>query len=102
VAEAPEAWGTMPIEGLMGLLEETTEKLIVQHQEVAVDEGQYNRKFWTTWQQLPDGMTIAAMNRECEMACKELREMVILGESVREGLVAKRDALVAILHARTK
>lgn len=92
----------MPVESLIDLLQRTTEKLVVQHQEVAVDDGAYNRKFWTVWQQLPDGLSVAAMNRECEMACKELREQVILGESLREGLIAKRDALVAILSARTK
>lgn len=92
----------MPIESLIDLLQRTTEKLVVQHQEVAMDEGAYHRKFWTIWQQLNPDAAIAAKNRECELVCKELREQVILGESLREGLIAKRDALVAILHARTK
>lgn len=92
----------MEIESLMALLQATTEKLVVQHQEVAVDEGAYHRKFWTTWQVLREDAPIAAKNRECELQCKELREQVVLGESIREGLVAKRDALVAILAARTK
>jgi hypothetical protein len=102
VPDAPESWGTIPADELMALLETTTGQLAKQFEEVAMDEAAYHRKFWTTWQQLPEGMTIAAMNRECEMDCKELREQVILGTSIREGMTAKRDALVAILNARTK
>ena len=100
--EAPESWGTMPLDDLMALLEATTGQLAKQHEEVALDQGAYHRKFWHTWQRLPDGMTIAAMNRECEMDCRALKEAEILSTSVREGLVAKRDALVAILNARAK
>jgi len=92
----------MPIESLIALLQTTTQKLAMQHEEVAVDEGACNRKFWTVWQTLREDAPIAAKNRECELQCKELREQVILGQSIREGLIAKRDALVAILHARTK
>ena len=92
----------MPLDDLMALLEATTGQLAKQHEEVALDQGAYHRKFWHTWQRLPDGMTIAAMNRECEMDCRTLKEAEILSTSIREGLVAKRDALVAILNARAK
>lgn len=102
MAEPPEVWGTMPLEDLMVLLQKTTEKLSLQHQEVAVDDGAYHRKFWTIWQTLREDAPIAAKNRECELQCKELREQTILGESIREGLIAKRDALVAVLSARSK
>lgn len=99
--EAPESWGTMPLDELMALLQSTTERLSTQFEEVAMDEGAYHRQFWKHWQDLPGDMTIAAMNRDCELVCKELREQVILGTSIREGLTAKRDALVAILEARS-
>jgi hypothetical protein len=102
MAEAPEAWGTMPLEDLMALLQRTTDQLATQFQEVAIDEGAYHRKFWSHWQNLPEGLSVAAMNRECEMECKELAETVTLGTSIRESLVAKRDALVAVLSARAK
>lgn len=102
MAEGPESWGTMPLDDLMALLQRTTAQLSAQIESLAVDEGAYHRKFWTHWQELPEGMTIAAMNRECEMACKELSEVVTLGTAVRESMLAKRDALVAILGARAK
>ena len=100
--EAPESWGTIPIDDLMALLEETTNRLSTQYQEVALDEGAYHRMFWKTWQELPEGLSIAAMNRECEMVCRTLNEEVILKRSILEALLAKRDAVVAILSARTK
>ena len=100
--EAPEeSWATMPLDGLMALLQSTTERLSTQFEEVAMDEGAYHRQFWAHWQKLPEDMTIAAMNRDCELVCRTLREQVILGTSIREGLMAKRDALVAILEARS-
>jgi hypothetical protein len=102
VPEDLDAWGTMPVESLIALLQSTTKKLVTQFEEVAVDEGAYHRKFWTVWQTLREDAAIAAKNRECELCCKELREQVILAESIREGLLAKRDALVAVLAARTK
>jgi len=86
----------------MALLETTTGRLAKQYEEVAMDQGAYHRQFWFTWQQLPDGMTIAAMNRECEMQCRALNEALILSRSLLESVLAKRDALVAILSARAK
>jgi hypothetical protein len=99
---APEAWGAMPIDELMVLLETTTKQLATQIQELAVDQGAYHRKFWATWTQLPEDFSVAAANRECERHCAELQEQVTLGTSLVEGLRAKRDALVAILAARAK
>ena len=100
--QAPESWGTIPIDDLMALLEETTHRLAKQYEEVALDQGAYHRQFWHTWQQLPPDMSIAALNRECEMECRALNEAVILSRSILESLLAKRDALVAILSARAK
>jgi len=102
VPEAPESWGTIPLDELMALLEETTNRLSTQIKEVALDQGAYHRQFWHIWQQLPEGLSIAAMNRECEMECRTLNEEVIIKRSVLESLLAKRDALVAILSARAK
>ena len=102
MAEAPESWGTIPIDDLMDLLEVTTHRLAKQYEEVAMDEGAYHRQFWGHWQKLPEGISIAAMNRECEMECRALNESVILSRSLLEGYLAKRDALVAILSARAK
>jgi hypothetical protein len=92
----------MPIESLINLLQKTTSQLITAHQEVAVSEGAYHRKFWTVWQQLNPDAPVAAKNRECESQCKELSSVITVDISTREGLIAKRDALVAILAARTK
>ena len=109
--EAPESWGTIPIDDLMDLLQATTERMIGppdaeglrgQYAELAMDEAAYHRKFWATWQELPADMSIAALNRECEMVCRHLNESVILSRAVLESLLAKRDALVAILAARAK
>lgn len=100
--EAPESWGTMPLDELMALLQSTTEKLVVQHKEVALDEGAYHRKFWTHWQELPEGMTVAAMNRDCEMVCKGLAEEVTLAKSLREAHQVKQTALIAVLAARSR
>jgi hypothetical protein len=102
VPEAPESWGTIPIDDLMAKVEDTTNRLSTQYKEVALDQGAYHRKFWKTWQELPEGLSIAAMNRECEMACAQLNEEVLLKRSLLESLLAKRDALVAILSARAK
>jgi hypothetical protein len=92
----------MPIEDLMALLQKTTQQLVTQFGSLAVDEGAYHRKFWSVWQELREDAAIAAKNRECERVCAPLRESVILAESIRESLIAKRDALVAILGARTR
>jgi hypothetical protein len=92
----------MPIEELMELLESTTGSLIKQYEELALDEGAYQRQFWTIWQQLPDGMSVAAMTRDCELECRVLDEARILSRSLLEGKLARRDALVAILAARAK
>lgn len=100
--EAPESWGTIPIEDLMALLEDTTSRITIQLQEVAMDTAAYHRKFWFTWQQLPADMSIAALNRECEMECRALKEEELIKRSILEGLIAKRDAIVAILSARAK
>ena len=86
----------------MDLLEVTTHRLAKQYEEVALDQGAYHRQFWHTWQQLPPDMSIAALNRECEMECRVLNEAVILSRAVLESMLAKRDALVAILSARAK
>lgn len=92
----------MPLESLMTLLQGTTAQLGDAFTELAVDRGAYHRKFWSVWQEIPEGWTIAATNRECERHCKELAEQVTLGESMVESIRAKRDALVAILAARAK
>jgi len=92
----------MPIEELMTLLQRTTEALSRQIEEVGVSEGSYQRSFWTEWQKLPyEDLSIAAMNRECEMRCRALREVVTLDQSLCESYRAKRDTLAAILAART-
>jgi hypothetical protein len=91
----------MTLGALVDLLQSTTERLAKQYEEVALDEGAYHRFFWTHWQGLPEGMTIAAMNRDCELICKELRESWILSQSLLEGFRAKRDALVAVLASRS-
>lgn len=91
----------MPLDELMALLQTTTTSLVSQHQEVALDQAAYHRRYWSHWQKLPEGLSIAAMTRECEMHCKEMDEAVRLSEQIREGLIAKRDALVAILAARS-
>jgi hypothetical protein len=92
----------MPIEALYALLQKTTQQLVTQHQEVAVSEGSFHRKFWTVWQPLREDAAVAAKNRECELQCKELASQVTIDVSIREGLIAKRDALVAILGARVR
>jgi|SRR5215831_827872 len=101
-AAEPETWATVPIEDLMVLVEVTTAQLSGQLQELAVDQGAYHRQFWSIWTQLPEEMSVAAANRECERHCAQLQEQVILATSLVEALKAKRDALVAILAARTK
>lgn len=100
--EAPEAWGTMPIDDLMALVESTTTLLGSAFQELAADEGAYQRRFWDHWQKLPEEMSVAAANRDCERVCKELDEQRILGRALVETLRVKRDSLVSILQARTK
>lgn len=97
-----EGWGTMPIEELMDLLESTTAGLTRQYEEVAMDEGAYQRQFWTIWQHLPDGMSVAAMTRDCELECRVLNETRILSRALLEGMLAKRDALLGVLSARAK
>lgn len=99
---APEAWGTMPVEELMALVETTTGQLGSALQELAADEGAYQRKFWEHWQKVPEEWSIAAANRDCERVCKELDEQRILGRALVETLKVKRDSLVSILEARTK
>jgi hypothetical protein len=101
VPNAPESWGTIPLGDLIALLEVTTGRLSKQYEEVALDQGAYHRKYWSHWQQLPEDMSVAAMNRDCELVCKELQETVILGTSILEGLKAKRDALIAVLASRS-
>lgn len=90
----------MEIESLMALLQATTEKLVVQHQEVAVDEGAYHRKFWTTWRQLDPNLSIAAMNRYCEDDCATVNERWILSRSLLAALTAKQHALIAAIGSR--
>lgn len=92
----------MPVEELMATLERTTLALAHDIENHALDEGSYQRKFWTIWQDLPEGMTVAAMNRDCELECRVLNEARILSRSLVEGRTAKRDAIVAILAARAK
>lgn len=92
----------MPLDSLMALLQSTTYRLTKQYEELAMDEGAYHRQFWTIWQQLPEGMSVAAMTRECELECRVLEEARILSRSLLEGMRANRDALVAILSARAK
>jgi hypothetical protein len=91
----------MPVVDLIDLLEATTARLAKQYEEVALDQGAYHRKYWSHWQMLPDEMSVAAMNRDCELVCKELQETVILGTSILEGFKAKRDALIAVLASRS-
>jgi hypothetical protein len=67
-----------------------------------MDAAAYHRKFWFTWQQLPADMSVAALNRECEMECRALKEEELLKRAILEGLIAKRDAIVAILAARAR
>lgn len=92
----------MPIEELMEALETTTMALAADIENHALDEGSYQRKFWTIWQQLPEGMSVAGMTRDCELECRVLDEARILSRSLVEGRTAKRDAIVAILSARAK
>jgi hypothetical protein len=100
--ESVEGWATMPVEELMHTLEVTTLSLAQDIESHALDEGSYQRKFWTMWQHLPEGMTVAAMNRDCELECRVLNEARILSQSIVESRTAKRDAIVAILAARAK
>lgn len=92
----------MPLESLIALLQSTTDKLALQIESTALDDGAYNRKFWSHWQELPPEMSIAAANRECERECKELYEVRAISTALVESYRVKRDALVAILAARAK
>ena len=92
----------MPLEDLMGLLQKTTDQLASQIESTALDDGAYNRRFWSHWQELPPDMSIAAANRECERECKELYEVRAISGALVESYRVKRDALVAILSARAK
>lgn len=92
----------MPLDELIGLLELTSISLKEQFEEVAMDEAAYHRQFWTHWQKLPVDISIAAMNRECEMECQVRRESVILSTSLRESLIAKQQALIAVVAARSR
>lgn len=100
--EAPEQWATMPLEELMRLLQTTTQNLGTQIESCAVDDGAYQRKFWSHWQTLDASLSVAAMTRECEWACKELYEVRAIGQGLVESYRVKRDALVAILAARAR
>jgi hypothetical protein len=91
----------MPLDDLMALLQSTTKALAKQHEEVALDQAAYHRQFWTHWQKLPEEMSIAAMNRDCEMVCRVQTEALILSQSIREGMIAKQTAIMAILAARS-
>jgi hypothetical protein len=99
-APGSESWGSMPLEQLIDLLELTTRQLRKQLEETAMDQAAYHRRYWEHWQQLPEGMTVAAMTRDCEMVCRVLNESVILGTSLREGFSAKQTALIAAIGAR--
>ena len=98
---APESWGIVSVGELIALLEDTTARLAAQFQNLALDQGSYHRKFWSHWQTLPEDMSVAAMNRDCELVCKELQEEVILGTSLLEALKAKQAALIAVIAARS-
>jgi hypothetical protein len=92
----------MPLDDLIDELQKTTEQLVNRIEEVAVDEGAYHRQFWAAWEKIPADSSIAAANRECERACAALDEQLRLSRAVRDALTVKRDALVAVLGARTK
>lgn len=100
VSAAPESWGTAPIETLLGLLEDTSRRLQVTLESLAMDEASYHRQYWSHWQTLTQGTSVAAMTRECERKCAPLNEMVILNRAISEALRVKRDGLVAALQAR--
>jgi hypothetical protein len=100
--ESVEGWATMPLPDLMAKVEATSVSLSNKIQEHAADEGAYQRKFWTTWQELPEDWSVAAANRECERQCKGLDEERILSRALVESLTVKRDSMVAILEARSR
>jgi hypothetical protein len=102
VAEAVEAWATMPLPDLMDRLQRTTLQLCTQIESHAVDEGAYQRKFWDHWQKCPEEWSVAAANRDCERVCKELDEVRILSRALVESMTVRRDSLIAILTARSR
>ena len=92
----------MPVDELMQLIENTTTQLARDIESHALDEGAYQRAFWTHWEKLPEEWSVAAANRDCERACKHLDENRILSRSVVESRTVKRDSMLAILAARAK
>ena len=96
-----ERWGEVPVEALVALLEATTRRLQTSIETLAMAEADYQRQFWTSWQHLPDGISVAAMNRACEEDCAALDEQRILARGITEALTAKRDGLVAALRVRS-
>lgn len=91
----------MPLPDLMGRLQATTTELCSLIEMHAADEGAYQRRFWTHWQEIPVEWTVAAANRDCERVCKELDEQRTLSRALVEAARVKRDSLIAILEART-
>lgn len=100
VSASPERWGTLDVEALVGLLEQTTRRLCVAIEETAMDEAAYHRKFWSVWQTLPPTLSIAALNRECERQAAALAGELTLKRALTESWRARRDSLVAALEAR--
>lgn len=96
-----EAWATMPLPDLMQTIQNTTLSLALQIQTLAADEGAYQRKFWSRWQELSPELSVAAATRECERACKELDEQRTLSRAMVESMTVKRDSMLALLSART-
>lgn len=100
VPAEPERWGELDTGQLAALLEAATRALQTAIEEVAVDEAAYHRTFWQTWQQLPDGLSVAAATRACESAGRDLQAEVILKRALMEAKRARRDGLAAVLGAK--
>lgn len=98
--EPEGSWATMTLGDLLNLLQSTTEQLRKAQETVAMDESAYHRKFWSHWQELEQGLSVAAMTRECERVCRSLNEEWIVSRSLLAGYTAKQHALIAALGSR--
>ena len=91
----------MPLPDLIQAIQNTTLTLASAIAETARNEAAYQRRFWSTWQKVPEDWSIAAANRACEQDCSALDEERILSRALVESLTVRRDSMIAIMRART-
>jgi hypothetical protein len=87
-------------EAVLAELQQISETLAYEHEQLSIDLAAYHRRYWHVWNQAADEQYVTARARRAEYECRDLMGTVIVKRGAINGLTVRRDLCLAILAWR--